>query len=70
MSAISLAVSAQPGIQETVAIAQIADSPGFLEKLAEISVGSGEVMLLALFGGAMSFALMAAFWSFSGISPP
>jgi signal transduction histidine kinase len=62
MSAISPAVSAQSNIQETGALAEIVISPGFIEKLAEISVGSGEVMLLALFGGAMSFALMAAFW--------
>ncbi|MCF6320820.1 MAG: PAS-domain containing protein [Rhizobiaceae bacterium] len=36
--------------------------PGFFEILAEKSVGSGEVILFALFGGAMSFAMMAAFW--------
>ncbi len=37
-------------------------SSGFIDRLAEISFGSGEVILLALFGGAMSFAIMAAFW--------
>ena len=33
-----------------------------LDRLAEFSLGSAEVILLALFGGAMSFAMMAAFW--------
>ena len=30
--------------------------------LSKFSLGSGEVILLAFFGGAMSFAMMAAFW--------
>ena len=62
MSAISPTVPAQTDIQDVGNGIEIANSPGFIEKLAEISVGSAEVMLLALFGGAMSFALMAAFW--------
>ncbi|MCP4184994.1 MAG: alkaline phosphatase, partial [Hyphomicrobiales bacterium] len=62
MSAISPAVSAQSNIQETGTLVEVFNSLGLIEKFAGISVGSGEVMLLALFGGAMSFALMAAFW--------
>ena len=50
----------------TLAQSVIQKSPSstldLLGKLAEYSVGSSEVILLALFGGAMSFAMMAAFW--------
>lgn len=35
---------------------------GIIDKFTGLSLGSGEVILLALFGGAMSFAMMAAFW--------
>lgn len=40
----------------------IAASSSILDKITAASFGSAEVILLALFGGAMSFAMMAAFW--------
>lgn len=50
---------AQGIIEETSKISTLSL---MFERLAEFSLGSAEVILLALFGGAMSFAMMAAFW--------
>ena len=55
----STAVKAQGVLESPLITPEIS---GFVEQLAQKSVGSGEVILLALFGGAMSFAMMAAFW--------
>ncbi|MCP4070917.1 MAG: alkaline phosphatase [Hyphomicrobiales bacterium] len=56
------AAFAQTANSDSINLINAANPSGLIEILAQISVGSSEVMLLALFGGAMSFAMMAAFW--------
>ncbi len=56
------AFASAPAFAQTVIQKSPTSALDILGKLAEYSVGSSEVILLALFGGAMSFAMMAAFW--------